>query len=51
MTIGSPVDSSGAVNADTTLNLFRNVTVTVSFPLSSGPTASMDVETVLADLS
>lgn len=51
VTIGSLVDSSGAVNADSTLNLFRNVTVTVSFPLSGGTTAAMDVETVLADLS
>lgn len=51
VTIGSPVDSAGAVNADATLNLFRKITVTVDFPLSAGTTVSMGVETVLADLS
>lgn len=51
ITIGALMDSTGAVNADTTLNLFRKVKVTVSFPLSSGSTAAMDVESVIADLS
>jgi len=51
LTIGALMDSAGAVNADTTLNLFRKVKVTVSFPLSNGTTAAMDVETVVADLS
>ncbi|MCC6230098.1 MAG: prepilin-type N-terminal cleavage/methylation domain-containing protein [Phycisphaerales bacterium] len=51
VTISGLVDADGVVNADTTLNLFRDVRVTVSFPLSDGTTAAMDVETVLADLS
>ncbi|NUQ52877.1 MAG: hypothetical protein HUU19_09300 [Phycisphaerales bacterium] len=51
VTIGALVDSTGVVNADTTLNLFRVATVTVSFPLADGTTADMDIETVLADLS
>jgi hypothetical protein len=49
--IGASVDATGVVNADTTLNLFRVATVTVSFPLADGTTADMDIETVLADLS
>ncbi|MCC6969454.1 MAG: hypothetical protein IT434_04460 [Phycisphaerales bacterium] len=51
VSIGASVDATGVVNADTTLNLFRIVTVTVSFPLADGTTAAMDIETVLADLS
>ncbi|MBL8760318.1 MAG: hypothetical protein JNL50_03365 [Phycisphaerae bacterium] len=51
VTIGALVDSAGAVNADTSLNLFRHVKVTVSFSLSDGTTAALDVQTVLADLS
>lgn len=49
--VGDVEDSAGAVNADTSLNLFRTVKVTVSFPLSDGSTASLDIETVVADLS
>lgn len=51
VTIGPLVDQSGAVNANASLNVFRVVTVTVTFPASSQAAAhSLSIASMVGDL-
>lgn len=47
--IGSLVDSSGAVNAEESENIFRIITVTVTYPSARGADLSMPVSVMLGD--
>lgn len=48
--ISSPVDAANITNADASLNLFRIVTVRVTYPSASGDPIEMPVATMVGDL-
>lgn len=50
VTIGPLVDRTGVVNPTPANNIFRRITVSVTFPRSDGPSAAIAVETMVTQL-
>lgn len=48
VSIGALVDSAGIVNADTSRNIFRTVTVDISFPSARGGRLSLSVSAMVS---